>query len=61
MAPKVKKAQPANPFTEQYVASMKASWAWIDAHYNALELWGEPGEQMVLWQSVLRCHGDLPI
>ena len=61
MAPKVKKAQPANPFKEQYVASMKASWAWIDAHYNALELWGEPGEQMVLWQSALRCHGDLPI
>lgn len=33
----------------------------MDAHYCPERLWGDEGEQLLLWHSALRCHGDLPV
>ena len=33
----------------------------MDSHYDAQELWGAGGEQLVLWHSALRCHRDFPL
>lgn len=47
-----------NPFSEQYVKVMKETWTYIEEHYKPHEIWGEEGEQLVLWHSAMRCHGD---
>lgn len=52
--------QARNPW-EQYVHHMLSKWHWVDRTCNAESLRGQRGEQMVLWQSAARCHGDLPI
>jgi hypothetical protein len=49
-----------NPFVRQYLPTMKKVWKWIREVYEPAELWG-PATQLVLWQSALRCHGDLPV
>ena len=40
---------------------MQDLWSTLEKSYNREQLWGPRGAQMILWQNVLRCHGEIPI
>ena len=58
---KMLSGEDTRPYSEQYVATMKRVWAWLDANYNASLIWGDSGNQLVSWHAAMRCHGHLPI
>ena len=49
-----------NPFQKHYLSTMKQVWHWIHDQYRPSAIWGS-ALQIVLWQSALRSHGDLPL